>query len=253
METIKKGSKSIDVLSLQCCLPGLVLDGNFGGHTEEVVKKFQRDHGLKDDGVVGSKTWSLLLPTRPSISEADYKGIASELGVSPAILKAIHKVEASGKSYLPEGYPSLLFEAHIFYSRLGSKKAETLLPGNRDILSKTWNKSLYKGGVKEVTRLNKAFLISPEAALASASFGAFQICGFNWKKSGVSSAWEFYREMWTSEVGQFRLLSGFLKGSGIVPYMKSLNFKEIARRYNGEGYKKNGYDTKLRSAYQSFL
>lgn len=248
MNTIKKGSKSIDVLSLQCCLPGLNLDGDFGGHTEEVVKNFQRNHGLEDDGVVGPKTWSLLLPTRPSISEADYTKIASELGVSSAILKAIHEVETSGKSYLSEGYPCLLFEAHLFYKQLG-KKADTLLPGNSDILSKTWNRSLYKGGVKEVSRINKAFLISPEAAIKSASWGAFQILGVN---SGSMGVYEFYRKMWTSEVGQLEVLGNFLKTSGIIPYMKSLNFREIARRYNGPGYESNNYHIKLQRAYQKY-
>ena len=50
METIRKGSKSIDVLSLQASL-GLKMDGDFGEKTETGVKDFQESHGLKIDGV----------------------------------------------------------------------------------------------------------------------------------------------------------------------------------------------------------
>ena len=36
------------------------LDGKIGPGTRDAVKAFQRDHGLKADGVVGRQTWSKL-------------------------------------------------------------------------------------------------------------------------------------------------------------------------------------------------
>ncbi len=39
--------------------PGSI-DGRIGKQTVEAVKRFQKYHGLKADGVVGQKTWSLL-------------------------------------------------------------------------------------------------------------------------------------------------------------------------------------------------
>ena len=132
------------------------------------------------------------------------------------------------------------------------KNPDVLMLSHPGIISKSWNRSLYKGGQGEVPRINEAWNISPVCSLKSASFGSFQICGFNYGLCGYSSPYEFYRDMWLSEEGQLRALSGFLKGSGIVPYMRSLNFKEIARRYNGSGYSKNGYDKKLESSYNSF-
>jgi peptidoglycan hydrolase-like protein with peptidoglycan-binding domain len=41
--------------------PGKV-DGDFGPITEQAVKTFQANQGLKDDGVVGKLTWEALLP-----------------------------------------------------------------------------------------------------------------------------------------------------------------------------------------------
>jgi peptidoglycan hydrolase-like protein with peptidoglycan-binding domain len=39
----------------------LPLDGRFGALTSKAVLGFQRDHGLRADGVVGAATWRLLL------------------------------------------------------------------------------------------------------------------------------------------------------------------------------------------------
>ena len=36
------------------------VDGKFGKNTETAVKKFQAEHGLKVDGIVGVKTWVML-------------------------------------------------------------------------------------------------------------------------------------------------------------------------------------------------
>lgn len=46
-------------------------DGLFGQGTEDLVKRFQREHGLDDDGVVGPRTWAALLnaePPKPGIA-----------------------------------------------------------------------------------------------------------------------------------------------------------------------------------------
>ena len=40
---------------------GLTVDGDFGSGTETAVKNFQNVNGLDADGVVGSKTWTLLI------------------------------------------------------------------------------------------------------------------------------------------------------------------------------------------------
>jgi putative chitinase len=54
---LKVGSKGDDVKKLQAKL-GLASDGTFGPGTEKSVKKWQIDHDLNPDGVVGDGTWS---------------------------------------------------------------------------------------------------------------------------------------------------------------------------------------------------
>lgn len=42
-------------------------DGKFGANTEKAVKEFQKDHGLKVDGIIGEQTWNALDGAEPAI------------------------------------------------------------------------------------------------------------------------------------------------------------------------------------------
>ena len=57
---LKKGDNNESVKQLQVKL-GLDPVGNFGPRTEEAVKAFQAKHGLTADGIVGEKTWGLIM------------------------------------------------------------------------------------------------------------------------------------------------------------------------------------------------
>lgn len=65
--TIRRGSTGPDVVECQTDLIRLQYDlspygadGKFGAKTETAVKQFQKDNGLKADGIVGPATWSAL-------------------------------------------------------------------------------------------------------------------------------------------------------------------------------------------------
>ena len=57
-ELVKKCQQMLQSLGYSLGICGV--DGDFGQATEKAVKAFQKDHGLKQDGVVGEKTWSAL-------------------------------------------------------------------------------------------------------------------------------------------------------------------------------------------------
>lgn len=64
--TIKRGSKGVDVTYLQKRLVANgyyvgEIDGDFGVKTENAVKAYQAEHGLKVDGIVGEKTWASIV------------------------------------------------------------------------------------------------------------------------------------------------------------------------------------------------
>ena len=58
---LKKDSTGGKVKMLQTKL-GIEPTGVFGSKTEESVKKWQKQNGLKDDGIVGKVTWEKMLP-----------------------------------------------------------------------------------------------------------------------------------------------------------------------------------------------
>ena len=62
--TLRRGAKgeSVELLQELLNVSGfqVVVDGDFGPKTEEVVKAFQKAKGLTDDGIVGPLTWKKL-------------------------------------------------------------------------------------------------------------------------------------------------------------------------------------------------
>lgn len=69
MNTLRKGSRGEDVKTLQRALH-LYEDGIFGDLTEEAVMELQRKNGLTADGLVGAKTWAVLLPDKTTVKKS---------------------------------------------------------------------------------------------------------------------------------------------------------------------------------------
>ncbi len=66
MKLIQKGSTGPDVKNIQIFLRGLNLytwavDTSFGPNMEKAVKAFQKQNGVKDDGIIGNTTLTLML------------------------------------------------------------------------------------------------------------------------------------------------------------------------------------------------
>ena len=235
-------------------------DGKFGQRTEEQVKKFQADNGLKDDGIVGPATWTRLIYlgrgriSNSKISEQDFVNAANVLGVEVEVVKAIKDVESSGSGYVFNNHPTILFEGHVFWKQLTKLKIDPNKCKDSDILYPTWTKEHYKGDVAEHVRLEKARQISSDAAEASASWGLFQIMGNNYKACGCSSVSEFVERMRKSESEQLMLFVAFIKYNNLHQYLKpgNIQWASFARRYNGAGYEKNKYHIKLENAYSYY-
>lgn len=74
--TIRYGSKGDDVRKLQELLSAAGyslgdsgVDGKFGSKTRSAVKAYQAAHGLNEDGIVGPRTWDILLSVKASNAE----------------------------------------------------------------------------------------------------------------------------------------------------------------------------------------
>lgn len=58
--TLKRGARGQDVITVQSKV-GIAQDGRFGPSTEAAVRKFQALNDLVPDGIVGPKTWTIVL------------------------------------------------------------------------------------------------------------------------------------------------------------------------------------------------
>jgi LysM repeat protein len=184
-----------------------------------------------------------------TMTAADWQRAANSLGVDVASIKAVADVEAAGGGFLSNGDPKILFEAHQF-SRLTGRRYDSTHPG---ISSRRWNRSLYKGGAAEHTRLKEAAALNETAALKSASWGKFQIMGFNYKTAGYSSVQAFVKDMRASEGKQLDAFVNFIKSNpSMHRALKNHDWATFARLYNGSGYAQNHYDTKIAQAYVKF-
>lgn len=264
MKTIRINSKGAPVRTLQNLLieygfPVEVTD-TFDDTTQQAVIAFQRKYGLDADGIVGYRTWETLFFANrgdsKKLTENDFCLAAQLLDVEPAALKAVKKVESGPYGgFLPSGRPVILFEGHIFWKQLDNRNInpKKYRTGNEDILYPRWDSSHYEGGEAEYVRLEKARKINRDAADASASWGMFQIMGFNYAACGEKSVSGFVDMMCRSELHQLLLSARFIRSGGMLPALQKKNWAKFAKLYNGPAYAKNRYDVKLAEAYRTFV
>jgi LysM repeat protein len=195
-------------------------------------------NGLPANGDPGNRT----------LTAADWQRAAKALGVDVAAIKAVAQVEAAGAGFMADGRPKILFEAHIFSDKTNGKYDRS----NPNISSARWNRDLYSGGAGEYPRLQQAMGLDRNAALQSASWGKFQIMGFNYKAAGYSSVEAFVQDMYKSEGKQLDAFVNFIKADPAMhSALKRHDWAGFAQSYNGSGYAANHYDTKMRDAYNS--
>jgi N-acetylmuramidase/Putative peptidoglycan binding domain len=189
---------------------------------------------------------------------ANFKGSAEPLtiqGVADVLddlalrgpeLLAVVSVESKGCGYLPDKRPVILFERHYFH-RLTSGRFSAEHP---DISNAT--PGGYLGLEKEYARLEKAVALDRDAALRSASWGAGQVMGDNFKACGFADVDTMVAAMQTSEDAQLAAVGAFLQSKKLVPAMRAHDWATVARIYNGPSYAQNKYDLRLAGAYAQF-
>jgi len=241
----------------------LVVDGDFGRGTDRAVKDFQQKQGLVVDGVVFTKTWTKLFELAPPIainrmrlSEKDFVDFSQTFDVEVPLVKAVQEVESSGSGFLKDNRPTILFEGHIFWRELKKRGFDpaTMVTGNENVLFPRFNRAFYEGGAKEYIRLEKARNIgkSPkilEAALASCSWGMFQIMGFNYRLVAAFDVIDYVARSKRSEAEHLQAFGEFIKSTKLLKPLREKRWADFARGYNGKNFAVNQYDKRLENAY----
>jgi hypothetical protein len=196
--------------------------------------------------ILGSITAQNPIPKDKRLHPADFERAARDLQCDIAAIYAVSEIESSRGGFLPSGRPVILFEAHVF-SRETKGKYDATHP---EISSPKWNRSLYKGGEKEHERLDAAMKLDRDAAWRSASWGRFQIMGFNHKAAGYAKIEDFIAAMQESEGNHLDAFVSFLKTNRLDAPLREKRWTAFAEGYNGKGQAKNQYDQKLEKAFE---
>lgn len=269
MTPMRRGSYNEDVRALQKALnrilgTNLTADGQFGPGTGNALQAYHNSIGMEERDANGDAYYGPLTNAQLGeeiesfyITESLYEQAAQAWGVEPAVLKAFALTESKGGGFLPSGFPVILFERHKFYQALrlayGQTRANEVANAMPDICNP--NDGGYLGWEREIPRLERAAQVDWVCAHASASWGAFQLMGFNYDICGFTDVPEMIDAMKTNEILQFEGFMNYCERSNgsIIPALRQRNWNIAAIGYNGRNAIKHGYHTKMAANYKLAL
>jgi hypothetical protein len=256
--TVRRGSRGQDVKDLQQFLidEGIlddVADGVAGPKTEAAIKAFQKREGLGADGIAGPATLAAVRRGGPAKElECDGCGrpmptpaeseelVAKKAGIPVDVLRAFKKTESGGRA------DAIRFEPHLFIKRrpdlTGSIPFTKGLKSFSVVRSET-NKAAF----------DHAFSLDQDAAVRSTSWGLYQVLGGYLLKaygSPETAVTKFYKN--PELASDLTVAAWFNDSSSAVKAANELDWRTLARRYNGPGNVDN-YSAKLKKNYESVV
>lgn len=188
----------------------------------------------------------------PKLLETAIERIAGEMGIEPAALMAVVKVESGGKLFaLVDGRqePLIRFEGHYFYRLLPTALRNRAVTGGlaHGVAGRVANPA---SQVARWKMLNHACSLDRQAALASVSWGVGQIMGSHWRWLGFGGIEALVGEVRSGLEGQLRLFARFIEKSGLAQKLAEHDWQGFARAYNGPDFQRHGYDKQMAKAYQ---
>lgn len=181
---------------------------------------------------------------KPRLTDQDITDAAALLSLSRAKILAVRDVESGplGGFDQKTGKPIILFEPHIFHRLTKGIYSR----GHGGVSYPTWGSKPYpKTQAERWAQLEYAENLDATAAWQSASFGLFQIMGFNYEACGFDDIDDFAIAMHESEREHLMAFCKFIKFNGIDDELRDGDYEAFVRRYNGPGQVKR-YSAKLR-------
>ncbi len=154
--------------------------------------------------------------------------------------------ETSGRGFLADRRPVILFERHEFRRRTAGRfdAAHPQISGPPG--------GYGPAGAHQHARLAEAIACDRRAALESTSWGLGQIMGYNAGAAGFADAEAMCAAMLDGEDAQIAGMARFIRTGGLHGFLYQRDWAGFARRYNGPGYAANAYDVKLAQAHARF-
>jgi hypothetical protein len=189
--------------------------------------------------------WNGFVGRAKKLDDIDLPKRGAEIGVGEDELHAFIDTETTGTGYDRKGRPVILFEPHVFYRNLSGAERDAAVEAG--LAYKRWGTKPYPKD--SYPRLLRAIKINETAALLSCSWGLFQILGENYKECGYPDVQTMVRAFMDDEENCLEAAIQFLVATGIDDDLRAHRWAVVARVYNGPGYAKNQYDTKLAANY----
>ena len=208
-------------------------------------------HALQNGVIFAAETEARMF-TEETASEIEKTAL--EFGIEPAALLAVAEIESGGSVFaVIDGRqePLIRFEGHYFDRRLSGEvqaraRAEGLASPNAGVVANPASQAA------RWELLERAAAIDRKAAYESVSWGLGQVMGAHWEWLGFAEVGALVEEARTGAAGQARLMARFIEKSGLKEALGSRDWQAFARGYNGPGFTKNAYDTKLAAAYRRY-
>lgn len=182
------------------------------------------------------------------LDDIDLPAIGAIIGVGEDELHAFMDVEAAGSGFDNEGRPKMLFEPHKFYNNLSPARRKVAM--EYGLAYPKWGEKPYPRD--SYPRLGKAMAIDRHAALKSCSWGLGQVMGENYKQVGYKSPWAMVEAFMHDEEAHLKAIVQFLIANNIDDDLREHRWNVVARVYNGPGYAKHGYHTRMEAAYKKW-
>jgi hypothetical protein len=180
---------------------------------------------------------------------------AKRESIDPAGLLAVAEVESAGRPFWTvkgEKLPPARFEGHYFYRLLPAAKRKRAV--SLGLAHPKWGKVKNPRSFSGVYALiERAAEIDRAIAYESCSWGLGQVMGSHWRSLGYSSVFELVKSCKESVAGQVDVMVRFIQKNKLTQFINNQQWAKFAYRYNGPGYKKNRYDTKMAKAYRRWL
>jgi hypothetical protein len=183
-----------------------------------------------------------------TITDDKWRTLAGALQVDEAVLRAVAEVESGGAGFLVTAppRPKVLFEGHYFHKLTGGRFGSS----HPTLSYPRWTRTHYaRTGQGEWARLDQAIALDRTAALQSASWGAFQIMGANYRECRCDDVEQFVTMQQASADAQLECFTRFIAREWYLAPLRERAWPTFAERYNGPAYAKNQYDVKLARAY----
>ncbi len=182
------------------------------------------------------------------VDDKAWRALAESLSIEEAALRAVADAESGGMGFLapPSEHPKVLFEGHAFH-KLTQGRFDLVAPA---LSYRRWTAAHYaRTPMEEWRRLERACALDRAAALQSASWGAFQIMGFNYAACGCADVEAFVAAQRAGAPQQLDIFARFVSQDVFLGPLRAKRWAAFARAYRGPGYAQGRYDARLREAY----